>query len=147
MKRKNNPFFSRTVRFQPKFRPETGYFVAWHMLEPSALNRSALANRYVRVPSWRKFYEVPQGLWAGLESVYAYFGSHLFNPDSGFWTIFFIEWCVRLAITLIWDVHDIWRLWYLPPALIEAMEQLDYSGLLDSTEFNLEMHSLLCRIK
>lgn len=40
-----------------------------------------------------------------------------------------------------------WRLWNLSPAPVEAMEQLDYSDLFGTAEYNLEVHALLGKIE
>lgn len=137
----------RKVQLERKFRSETAHFDAWHMLEISTLHRGALMNRYVSFSSSWQNYEVQQGFWAELGSVYTYFCFHFFNPDSGVWMVFFSEWCMWVAVTLIWDVHDMRRLWYRPPALISAMKQLDYSSPLGWKKDNLDVQALLGKIK
>lgn len=58
-----------------------------------------------------------------------YYGMHMINPESGIWTIFLTEWCVRVALTLVWDVYDTWRLWCLPSPLLDLLDQLDFHSL------------------
>lgn len=54
-----------------------------------------------------------------------------------------IEWCVKVTIHMAPEGHKLWRLWFLPPALIKVMEQWDYSGRFGSSAMNEEVHNLL----
>lgn len=147
LKRKDHSFYRYTVRYERRMRSDTGYFIAYQLVEASAIAEIAYANRYVRVPNWWHDYEVPQGYWAELGSVYTYYGTQLFDSESGMWTVFLSEWCVRVAATLLWDVHDMWRLRCLPSTLLELMDQLDYSAPLGHADKNLEVHALLRKIR
>lgn len=54
LKRKNKQFFARKLRFERMFRSDTGFFVAYRILETGTLNSGALATCYVRVFSrWK----------------------------------------------------------------------------------------------
>lgn len=44
-------------------------------------------------------------------------------------------------------MHDHYRLWYLPPALIELVRQLDYTVSLRSSADNVEVQNLLSKIE
>ena len=51
IKRGSIPFFQHNVRFERLMRSDTGYFVAYQMLEAREISRSHYANRYQRIPS------------------------------------------------------------------------------------------------
>lgn len=80
LKRRELPFFAHTVWFECRFRSDNGFFVAYRMLEASKLTRNACSNMYVRIPSWWQDLELPQGFWAELGSIHAYYSTHLLNP-------------------------------------------------------------------
>lgn len=63
-----------------------------------------------------------------LGSFNSYFGTLLIDSNSETWTILLMECCIRVAGTILRDVHDIWRLWYLPQTLIESIKKLGYSA-------------------
>ena len=44
-------FFQNTVRFERRFRSDTGYFLSYQMVEAREISRQHYANRYQRVPS------------------------------------------------------------------------------------------------
>lgn len=87
-RRKDDTLFTHTVRFERRFRSDSGFFVAYQMVEAQHITRAALANRYLRVPSWWQAYEVLQGFWADVGPIYTYFGTRLADPNSGLWTVF-----------------------------------------------------------
>ena len=147
MKRGNIPFFHHTVRFERRIRSDTGFFVAYQMLDAREIARHHYANRCQQLPSWWSHYEIRQGFWAELGPVFSNYGSYLRDPRQRFWVIFLTEWCVKVAATLIWEVYDCWRLWYLPPRLIELMRRLDYSVPLGDEDTSDEVHSLLDKVQ
>ena len=146
LKRGNIPFFQHTVRFERKMRSDTGYFLAYQMVEAGEIARSHYINRYQQLPSWWGQFEVCQGFWAELGPILTYFGSHLNDPRHGLWVVFLTEWCVKVAATLLWEAYDCWRLWYLPPKLVEFMRLLDYTVPLGGADTDIELHSLLKKI-
>ena len=130
LKRGNLPFFQCTVRAERRLRSDTGYFIAYQMLEARDIARDHYTNRYQKIPSWWGQFEVCQGFWAELGPVLTYYGRYLSNPRHGLWVVFLTEWCVKVASTLLWETYDSWRLWFLPPKRIELMRLLDYTVLL-----------------
>ena len=87
-----------------------------------------------------------QGFCVELYHVLTYFGSHLTDPRHGLWVDFLTEWCGKVAANLLWEAYDCWRLWYLPPKLVELMRLLDYSITLGGEDTDIELHSLLDNI-
>ena len=146
MKHSGIPFFKNTVRFERRMRADTGYFLAYQMLEAGEIARAHYANRYQRLPSWWGNFEVCQGFWSELGPILTYFGSHLNDPRHGLWVVFLTEWCVKVAANLLWEAYDCWRLWFLPPKLVELMRLLDYSIPLGGVDSDIEVHSLLDKI-
>ena len=51
MKRRGIFFFQNTVRLEHRLRSDTGYFIAYQMLEAREISRQHYVNRYQRVPS------------------------------------------------------------------------------------------------
>ena len=146
MKRSSIPFFKYTVRFERRIRADTGYFLAYQMLEAGEVAQSHYANRYQRLPSWWGNFEVCQGFWSELGPILTYVGSHLSDPRHGPWVVFLTEWCVKVAANLRWEAYDCWRLWFLPPKLVELMRLLDYSIPLGGVDSDIEVHSLLDKV-
>ena len=64
-----------------------------------------------------------------------------------FWVVFLTEWCTKVAMTLLWETYDCWRLWNLPPQLISLMRRLDYSVPIGGADADAELHSLLDKIE
>lgn len=79
---KDHSFHRYTVCYELRMRSKTVYFFAYQMVEVSAMAEIAYASRYVHVRNWWHNYEVLQGFWAELVSVYTYFGTQLFNSES-----------------------------------------------------------------
>ncbi|CDF36187.1 unnamed protein product [Chondrus crispus] len=146
LKRGNLSFLNHTVRLERRLRSETGYFVAYQMVEAREIARVHYANRYQPIPLWWGRYEVCQGFWSEFGPVFTYFGSYLQNRRHGLWVVFLTEWCVKVAATLIWEAYDCWRLWFLPPKLVDLMRSLDYTVPLGGADVDLELHTLLDRI-
>ncbi|CDF32986.1 unnamed protein product [Chondrus crispus] len=147
LKRENLPFFQHTVRAERRLRSDTGYFVAYHMLEAREIARDHYTNRYQKIPSWWGQFEVCQGFWAELGPVLAYYGRYLSDPRHGLWVVFLTEWCVKVAATLLWETYECWRLWFLPLKLIELMGLLDFTVPLGGADVDSEVHSLLEKIE
>ena len=53
---------------------------------------------------------------------------------------------MKVAAPLLWEAYDCWRLWYLPPKLVEFMRLLDYTVPLGGADTDIELHSLLKKI-
>ena len=60
LKRGNLPFFQCTVRAERRLRSDTGYFIAYHMLEAREIARDHYTNCYQNIPSWRGQFEACQ---------------------------------------------------------------------------------------
>ena len=75
MKRREIFFSQNTVRFERRVRSDTGYFVAYQMIEVREISRQHYMNRYQRTPSWWSQFEVCQGFWAELGPILTYYGS------------------------------------------------------------------------
>ena len=97
----NLPFFQCTVRAERRLRSDTGYFIAYQMLEAREIARDHYTNRYQKIPSWWGQFEVCQGFWAEPGPVLTYYGRYLCNPRHGLWVVFLTEWCVKVAATLL----------------------------------------------
>lgn len=147
LKRVETLFYTKTVRFERRTRSQTGFFVAYQMLEASEMLRTFLPGRYVRTSSWWADYEVPQGFWAEMGPIYTYFSLCLCGSSHSLWTIFMTEWCVCVACTLIWERYDCWRIWCLPLELLALIRQLDYSLPLGGESVNQKVHNLLNKIE
>ena len=59
LKRDKLPFFQCTGRAERRLRSDTGYFIAYHMLEAREIARDHYTNRYQKIPSWWGQFEVP----------------------------------------------------------------------------------------
>ena len=81
--------------------------------------------------------------WAELGPVLTYYGSYLHDPHHGLWTVFLTEWWVKVAATLLWEVFDCWRLWFLPAKLVHQIRLLDLSIPLGGADVNCDVHALL----
>lgn len=53
----------------------------------------------------------------------------------------------QVGITLVWEVHDLCRLWNPPPGFIGLMDQMDLTVSLRSEADNLEVNHLLQKIE
>ena len=147
LRRGNLPCFQYTVRAERRLRSDTGYFIAYHMLEALEIARDHYINRYQKIPSWWGQFEVCQGFWAELGPVLTYYGRYLCDPRHGLGVVFLTEWCAKVAATLLWETYDCWRLWFLPPKLIELMRLLDYTVPLGGGDVYSVFHSLLDKIE
>ena len=139
----NLPFFQQNVRAERCISLDSGYFIAYHMLEAREIARYHYTNRYQKLPSLCRQFEVCQAFWAELGLVLTYYGSYRCDPRHGLWVVFLTEWCVKVAATLPWETNDCWRLWFLPLKLIELMRFLYYTVPLGGADVDKEVHSLL----
>lgn len=73
-----------------------------------------------------------------------YFSSHLVNdPYCGLWVVAFTEFIAKMAVFLLWDAYDVYRIWYLRPLARQYARSLDLSLVLGSRANQEDLRHLL----
>ena len=135
------------LRWERKQRSRLGYLVPYHMLEIGNIIGSARRTRYVSIPADWINWEVPHGLAVELPWVVTYLGVHLaLTPSSGLWVVFLSEWCAQVAMALLWDTYDNFRLFWLPPVVIAGIRAVNLAQVLGSPANYRELLHLLREI-
>ncbi|CAN8073192.1 unnamed protein product, partial [Agarophyton chilense] len=65
------------------------------------------------------------------------------DPNSGYWALVAAEWEARVAAHLLWDAHDHFRIWYIPPMLRTIMRQIDLVPALGSGSNVQDLYPIL----
>ena len=92
--------------------------------------------------------EMSPGCRAELPPIVTYKGSETAqDPNSGYWTQFFTEWPTRVALWVLWDLYDSYRLWYVPPLLRVDMPAAKLGDVLASRANEAEFHLRLTTIE
>lgn len=84
-----------------------------------------------------------RGCHSELPPVVTYKASALTDPQSGYWTVFHSEWAARVAVWLLWDAYDRYKLWYVPQFLRRDIRALRLAAVLGTLSNEKELHSLL----
>ena len=69
------------------------------------------------------------------------------GPNSGYWNQFFTEWPARVAVWILRDFYDSYRLWYVPPRLRADMRAVARGDGLASRANEAELRRLLTTIE
>ena len=131
------------LRWERRTRQRLGFLVPYQCLEVYSFLNHTRRNRYVPVPASWKDYEVPLGMVVEIPWVLTYLGVELMDPSSGAWVVFYTEWVTFVAVALLWEVYDTFRLFWLPPAIIAGIRSLKLSKILGAPENYEECLSLL----
>lgn len=138
------PIFKEYCRHERKARSSHGLAVPYQCLTLYSMKRSECSSRWPEVTAnWRDV-EVPQGCFANLPAMFSYLGSEMIDdPESGWWVFAFTEWAVRVAVFLLQEVYDTYRVWAISPTLIGFIRKLDTSVPLGCGTNVEELRSLL----
>ncbi|PXF41657.1 hypothetical protein BWQ96_08668 [Gracilariopsis chorda] len=103
------------------------------MVEVDRVRASARLGRYVPIPDHWAAIEAPRGCPAEIPPVITYLGSHLVNdPYCGLWVVACTEFIAKMAVFILWDAYDTYRVSYMSPTAREYARNLDLSLVLGS---------------
>ena len=118
------------------------------MVESERIHHSHYALRYVVATRVWESLEVPRGCLVELPPSITYLGSRLnADPRSGVCIVLITEWEARVAAFICWDAYDIFRLWYIPPAIRGYAKKLDLSFVLGSRENANEFSRIITKVE
>lgn len=136
-------------KFERRMRHTHEVYVAYHQREVLAMAPEAVVSKYPRFASWWSDYEVPYGFYPEMPPIISYLGLELrYAKAFWMWELFRIEWARECAIELIYEARE-GKLWWLPPAVIDTMNQYGLETILpDETEEVIgDLHGLLREIR
>ena len=138
------------LRFERSLRGKYGYLVPYQCLEFVEFHASSRATRYLPVPKDWVEWEVPLGLAVELPSVLTYMEQRLRESSDVAWPIFYTEWTVNCAASLLWEAYSTHRLFWIPPYVRRGIRHLNLTWLLGSkrnADELLELVALIERIR
>ena len=148
LRKNNQESFWDLIRWERRARCRLGILVPYQMVEAERIHRSHYASRYVVATKVWESLEVPRGCLAELPPSITYLGSRLIaDPRSGVWVVVITEWVARVAAFILWDAYDIFRLWYIPPAIRGYAKKLDLSFVLGSRENANEFSRMIAKVE
>ena len=136
------------IRWERRARSRLGILVPYQMVEAERIHCNHYPSRYV-VPTkvWESL-EMPRGCLLELPPAITYLGSRLIaDPRSGVWVVVITEWVARVAAFILWEAYDIFRLWYIPPAIRGYANKLDLSFVLGSRENANEFLRMVAKVE
>ena len=117
------------------------------MVEAERIHRNHYPSRYVVFTKVWESLEMPRGCLVELPPAITYLGSLLIaDPRSGVWVVVIMEWVARVAAFILWEAYDIFRLWYIPPAICGYAKKLDLSFALGSRENANEFLRMVAKV-
>ncbi|CAN8067188.1 unnamed protein product [Agarophyton chilense] len=120
-------------RWERRTRSHLGYLVPYQMIEIDRIRRNARFGRYIGIPEHWAATESRRGCPVELPPAISYIGSALVNdPFSGYWTVVYTEFIANMAVFLLWDAYDTFRVWYMSPTARKYARELDLSLILGS---------------
>ncbi|CAN8068179.1 unnamed protein product [Agarophyton chilense] len=121
------------LRWERRTRSRLGYLVPYQMIEIDRVRRNARFGRYIGNTEHLAAIESPRGCPVELPQALSYIGSALVNdPFSRYWTVVYTEFIAKMAVFLLWDGYDIFRVWYMSPTARKYARELDLSLVLGS---------------
>ena len=118
------------------------------MVEAERIHRTHYASRYVVATRVWESLEVPRGCLVELPPSITYLGSRLIaDPRRGVWVVVITEWVVRVAAFTMCEAYDIFRLWYIPPAIRGYAKKLDLNCVLGSRENANEFSRMVAKVE
>ena len=125
-------------------RSRTGFLVPYESAEVDFIHPAHRAGRFIQIPAdWHQL-EMPRGCPVELPPVCTYLASELIDlPTSGWWTVAYTEFMVNIAVVVLREVYDHYRLWFVQPKAREFLRQLDLRGPLGGNANVRELGRLL----
>ncbi|CAN8076680.1 unnamed protein product [Agarophyton chilense] len=103
------------------------------MIEVDRIRRNARFGRYIGIPEHWAAIESPRRCPVELPPAISYIGSSLVNdPFSGYWTVVYTDFIAKMAVFLLWDAYDTFRVWYMSPTARKYARELNLSLVLGS---------------
>ena len=107
---KPRTFWEWTYR-ERRMRARTGLLIPYQCIEAECILTELRYRRWPRVPEAFAAVEMSPCRRAELPSIVTYKGSEMAqDPNSGYWNQFFTEWPARVAVCVLWDLYDSYRL-------------------------------------
>ena len=117
--------------WERRMRARTGLLIPYHCIEAECILTELRYRRWPRVPEAFAAVEMPPGCRAELPPIVTYKGSEMAqDPNSGYWNQVFTEWPARVALRVLWNLYDSYRLWYVPPRLRADMRAVTLGDVL-----------------
>ncbi|CAN8063272.1 unnamed protein product [Agarophyton chilense] len=114
------------------------------MIEIDRIRRNARFGRYIGIPEHWAAIESSLGCPVELPPAISYIGSALVkDPFSGYWTVVYTEFIAKMAVFLLWDAYDTFRVWYMLPTARKYAKELDLSLVLGSRANHADFLHLL----
>lgn len=145
VKRAQFSYFQRHMKWERETRKRFNVLVPYQNVEIDRIKAEHISRLYVTPhPEWPRF-EVCDGFAAELPPVLSYHGHHLIHDRerSHFWRVFFTEWVVQVAVHWLWECYDTYRMWHLPPSIVERFSTLPLSRALGSVRNEQDLYDLL----